>query len=309
MAAGRRCWCWRPWRCRERRVGGAGGPPARAGYTRALVGGEVVPLDPLPRLRRGTKRSRSSWTASAGMPANAPPGRGLRAGVPARRGPARAGGGRRARPRRSERWACSPCGAAAVRAGARAVLVQQPAGGLPRVQGFRRRAVRSPRADRARRARRCARARSRRGPARGARRLAALQKLAAERGVPIDVPWRDLSAEHRKLVLEGDRRSAARSRSWSGCSRSPTRPATASSSGATRRRGVPRLRRHAPAPRGAGRAARRPGHRRGRRAAGRPAARVRGGARARRTRAPSPASRSTRCSRGCASSSASTSAT
>src|SRR5207237_6955448 len=30
-----------------------------------------------------------------------------------------------------------------------------------------------------------------------------LQKMAAERGVPLDKPWKDLSEAHRELVLEG----------------------------------------------------------------------------------------------------------
>ena len=52
----------------------------------------------------------------------------VRAGVPARRGPARAAARRAARPSaRSERWECSHCGDAGDAARAGAVLVQQPA--------------------------------------------------------------------------------------------------------------------------------------------------------------------------------------
>ena len=104
-----------------------------AGYTRVFLGGEVRPLDPLPKLTRGTARG-----AGGGGPLHlaarrgGPPRGVVRAGVPPGRGPARAAaGGAAARAaQRALGVLALRDGRAAARAGA--VLVQQPARRLSR---------------------------------------------------------------------------------------------------------------------------------------------------------------------------------
>ena len=89
-------------------VGGAGGHLLRAGYTRVLLEGEVVALDPLPEARRAGPTAGASVVvrplplASAATSASGSSSR-CEAGVPPRRGPARARARRRGRARAAQR--------------------------------------------------------------------------------------------------------------------------------------------------------------------------------------------------------------
>ena len=177
----------------------------RAGFTRLWREGEIVPLDPLPKLKRGTREilvvaDRFSWN----------PDQAERLAESCEAA-FRRGEGRlhlvlgRAEPvRRSERWECSNCGEPAARPEPALFSFNSPLGVCPECRGFGNvliftpeRIVPDPTLT------------LREGAldpwARTWRRVAwpKLEKLAKEQGVPLDLPWRRISAAHRKLLLEG----------------------------------------------------------------------------------------------------------
>jgi excinuclease ABC subunit A len=178
-----------------------------AGYTRILLGGEVVPLDPLPRLPRGTKGvlvvvDRFTWKAGEASRLVDSCEQAFRRGEG--RLELQLGGGKRER--RSERWECASCGAAAMRPEPALFSFNSPLGVCPTCRGFgdvltftadrivpdEGKTLREGAID----------------PwARSYRRLfwPRLEKLAKEEGIPLDTPWRRLPAAHRKLLLEGGR--------------------------------------------------------------------------------------------------------
>jgi len=180
----------------------------RAGYTRILLGDEIVPLDGAdgpPRLARGAREvevvaDRFTWRASetarlADSAAQA-----------FRRGEGRLALKRGERPleRRSERWECAACGTPGFSPEPILFSFNSPLGACPTCRGFgnvltftadlivpdhsltlREGALRP--------------------WARSWRRVAwpRLEKLARERGVPLDTPWSRMSAAHRQLLLAG----------------------------------------------------------------------------------------------------------
>jgi excinuclease ABC subunit A len=177
-----------------------------AGFTRILAGDQVVALEPLPKLKRGTQQvlvivDRFTW-----RPEEHP--RLVDSCEQAfRRGEGRLelqlGAGPRGR--RSERWECSHCGAAAVRPEPALFSFNSPLGVCPTCRGFGNvltftadRIVPDPEKT------------LRQGAldpwARSWRRVfwPRIEKLAKERGIPLDLPWRKLSAAHRRLLIEGD---------------------------------------------------------------------------------------------------------
>ena len=176
-----------------------------AGYTRLLREGEVVPLEPLPKLKRGTKQvllvlDRFTWDPKERD-------RLVDSCEQAfRRGEGRLALQRGDRPRetRSERWECSHCGAAAVRPEPALFSFNSPLGVCPTCRGFGNvltftleRIVPDPGKT------------LREGAidpwARSWRKLfwPRLEKLAQEHGIPLDTPWKKLAAAHRRLLIEG----------------------------------------------------------------------------------------------------------
>ena len=175
-----------------------------AGFTRILLRDQVVPLDPLPKLRAGTAQAlividRFTWR----------PGERERL-VDSCEQAFRRGEGRlelrigERKERRSERWECSHCGAVAMRPEPALFSFNSPLGVCPTCRGFGNvltftadRIVPDPGKT------------LREGAidpwARSWRRVfwPRLEKLAKERDVPLDVPWRKLSAAHRRLLIEG----------------------------------------------------------------------------------------------------------
>ena len=177
----------------------------QAGFTRALLRGQVVELDPLPKLARGAKEAlivvdRFTW----------------RSGEAARLGESceqafRRGEGRlvlaradREPEKKSERWECSRCGTAAMRPEPALFSFNSPLGVCPTCRGFGNVLTFMPELivpDPSRTLRDGAIdpwARSWRSIA-----WPRLEKLSRERGVPLDMPWSKISAAHRKLLLEG----------------------------------------------------------------------------------------------------------
>ncbi len=179
----------------------------RAGYTRARIAGDLVELDPLPKLRRGTKSleilvDRFRWRPEEAQ-------RLVEACEQAfRRGEGRLllqlGG---AEPvARSERWECANCSRPAVQPEPALFSFNSPLGVCPECRGFGDVLTFAPELivpDASKSLKAGALdpwAKSWR-----ATMWPKLQKLSAERGVPLEVPWRKLSEEHRHLLLHGDR--------------------------------------------------------------------------------------------------------
>jgi len=177
----------------------------RAGFTRLWREGEIVPLDPLPKVKRGTKEilvvaDRFTWRADQAER--------LAESCEAafRRGEGRLllARGEAAPVRRSERWECSNCGEPAARPEPALFSFNSPLGVCPECRGFGNVLVFT-----AERIVPDASKTLREGAidpwARSWRRVAwpKLEKLSKEQGIPLDLPWRKLSAAHRKLLIEG----------------------------------------------------------------------------------------------------------
>ncbi len=176
-----------------------------AGFTRMLAGDDVVALEPLPRLPRGTKQvlvvvDRFTWRPEESTRLVDSCEQAFRRGE----GRLELRLGSRPRERKSERWACAHCGHAALRPEPALFSFNSPLGVCPACRGFGNvltftedRIVPNPQKS------------LRQGAldpwARSWRRVfwPRLEKLAKERGLPLDTPWRKLAVAHRKLLLEG----------------------------------------------------------------------------------------------------------
>ncbi len=179
----------------------------RAGYTRAWVGGEVIQLDPVPKLPRGARTvsvvvDRFRWTAGERERLVEACEHAFRRGE-RRLELALAG----ATPEtRSERWECSNCGTPAQEPEPALFSFNSPLGVCPTCRGFGDVLTFSPDLivpDPAKTLRQGALA-----PWAGSWRSVAwprLQKLSQEKDVPLDTPWRDLSAPHRELLMAGSK--------------------------------------------------------------------------------------------------------
>ncbi len=179
----------------------------RAGYTRALLGGELVELDPPPKLPRGTKSllvlvDRLRWRADESQRLVEACEQAFRRGEG--RLALRLGDGEPAA--RSERWECPHCGTAAVRPEPALFSFNSPLGVCPQCRGFGDVLTFAPELivpDEGRTIRQGALdpwAKSWRATT-----WPKLQKLSQDSGVPLDTPWRELSEEHRRLLLEGSK--------------------------------------------------------------------------------------------------------
>ena len=176
-----------------------------AGYTRVLIGDQVVGLDPLPKLSRGAKRvmvvvDRFTWRPEE-------TGRLVDSAEQAfRRGEGRLELklGERPAEKKSERWECAHCGAAAMRPEPALFSFNSPLGVCPTCRGFGNvltftedRIVPDPGKT------------LRQGAldpwARSWKRVfwPRIEKLAKEQEIPLDTPWKKLAAVHRRLLIEG----------------------------------------------------------------------------------------------------------
>ena len=177
----------------------------RAGYTRAWIKGEVLPLDPVPKLPRATRAvsvvvDRFRWSPAERERLVEACEQAFRRGerqlelVLDGRGPEA----------RSEKWQCSHCGTPAVEPEPALFSFNSPLGVCPTCRGFGDVLTFSPELivpDAGKTLRQGALA-----PWAGSWRSVAwprLQKLSQEQGVPLDTPWRDLSAPQRELLLRG----------------------------------------------------------------------------------------------------------
>ena len=182
-----------------------GGHLLRAGYTRAYVNGKVIDLDPLPKLRKGTKQirlviDRFTWRDGQGQRLADSVEQAFRRGegrLELKRGD------RRLEPR-SERWECSNCGEVATRPEPTLFSFNSPYGVCPECKGFGNVLTFTPAMivpDEKKTLREGAIdpwSRSWRSVA-----WPRVQKLAAKEDIPLDVPWKRLKAAHKKLLLEG----------------------------------------------------------------------------------------------------------
>jgi len=178
---------------------------ARAGYTRILLGDTIVTIEPPAPLPDQTREvlvvvDRFTWK----------PEETARLAESAEQAFRRGEGrlllklGERAPERRSERWECAHCGEAAMRPEPNLFSFNSPLGSCPTCRGFgnvltfsRDLIVPDPGKTLREGALR---------PWAGSWRKMAwprLEKLSRERGVPLDVPWRKLTAAQRTLLLEG----------------------------------------------------------------------------------------------------------
>jgi excinuclease ABC subunit A len=181
----------------------------KAGYTRVRIGGEVVPLDPLPKLGRTPRAIEVVIDRFRWKPGEAQ--RLVEASEQAfRRGEGRLGivlgEGGSAVLKRSERWECGQCGEPAIEPAPALFSFNSPLGVCPACKGFgdvltftlermvpdtgktlRQGALR---------------------PWAGSWHSTMWPKLEAfakERGIPLGVPWKKLSAEHQRVLIEGDK--------------------------------------------------------------------------------------------------------
>ena len=179
----------------------------RAGYTRALVAGELVGLDPPPKLKRGTRSldvlvDRFRWRAGESQRLVEACEQAFRRGE----GRLRLQVGEEPPGQRSDRWECAHCGEAAIRPEPALFSFNSPLGVCPECKGFGDVLTFAPELivpDESKTLKEGALdpwAKSWRSVA-----WPKLQKLSQEAGVPLDVPWQDLDPAHRKLLLEGSR--------------------------------------------------------------------------------------------------------
>jgi excinuclease ABC subunit A len=177
----------------------------KAGFTRVLIGDQVVPLEPLPKLPRGAREipiviDRFMWSPEQSQRLADSSEQAFRRGEG--RLELRLGSG--ARQKRSERWECAACGTPAMRPEPALFSFNSPLGVCPTCRGFgnvltftAERIVPDPERT------------LRQGAldpwSRSWRRIAwpRLEKLARERGVPLDTPWKKLTAAQRRVLLEG----------------------------------------------------------------------------------------------------------
>ncbi|MFI5372453.1 MAG: excinuclease ABC subunit A, partial [Candidatus Eisenbacteria bacterium] len=177
----------------------------KAGYTRLWIGGEVVPLDPPPKLPRGLRVirlviDRFTWE----------PGETTRLADSCEQAFRRGEGrlelivGDREPERRSERWECSNCGTPAMRPEPALFSFNSPLGVCPTCRGFGDvltfdPSLIVPDPDKT----------LRQGAidpwARSWRSVAwpRIEKFARAEGIPLDKPWKQLSAAHRDALLGG----------------------------------------------------------------------------------------------------------
>jgi len=177
----------------------------RAGYTRAWIGGAVVDMDPVPALE---KRSREVFVVVDRLKWRPDERDRL---VEACEQAFRRGEGKLAIVRGGEalapyndRWECSHCGTPAMRPEPALFSFNSPLGVCPTCRGFGDVLTFAPELivpDEGKSLEQGALA-----PWAGSWRSVAwprLQKLSKEVGVPLRKPWRELSAAHRKLLIEG----------------------------------------------------------------------------------------------------------
>ena len=179
----------------------------RAGYTRVRLAGEVVPLDPLPKLKKGTKQvelviDRFRWSPDERE-------RLVEACEQAFRRGERAlllVVGDRPAEARNENWACSHCGTPAMRPEPALFSFNSPLGVCPTCKGMGDVLTFDPQLivpDGTKSLREGAIA-----PWAGAWRSVAfprVQKLASEKGIDLDEPWDSLDAGHRQLLMQGSK--------------------------------------------------------------------------------------------------------
>jgi excinuclease ABC subunit A len=175
------------------------------GYTRVFLEGEVRPLDPLPGLKRGTAEvqvvvDRLTWRRGEEARLAESCEQAFRRGE----GRLELRLGERPPERRSERWECSHCGAAALRPEPALFSFNSPLGVCPTCRGFGNVLTFSPGLivpDLSKSLREGALK-----PWAGSwRRLAwpRIEKFARERGLPLDVPWSRLEPGQQRILLEG----------------------------------------------------------------------------------------------------------
>ena len=177
----------------------------RAGYTRAWIGGEVVAMDPVPTLAKRAREvhvvvDRFRWRAEERDRLVEACEQAFRRGegklMVVREGQEPS--------RYNERWECSNCGTPAMRPEPALFSFNSPLGVCPTCRGFGDVLTFAPELivpDQGKSLSEGALA-----PWAGSWRSVAwprLQKLAKEVGVSLEKPWRELSAAHRKLLIEG----------------------------------------------------------------------------------------------------------
>ena len=178
----------------------------RAGYTRAWIGGEAVALDPVPKVRKGTKQvevvvDRLRWRSDERERL-----------VEACEQAFRRGEGRLqlvvgdTEPQlRSERWECAHCGTPAMSPEPGLFSFNSPLGVCPTCKGFGDVLTFAPELivpDGGKSLREGAIA-----PWAGSWRSVTFPKVlkfAAERGFDVDEPWDSLDADHRQALMHGD---------------------------------------------------------------------------------------------------------
>jgi excinuclease ABC subunit A len=177
----------------------------KAGFTRILLAGRLMPLEPLPRVPARARAvevvaDRFTWRAEESVRLVEACEQAFRRGE----GRLRLRLGERPIEERSERWECAHCGAPAMSPEPSLFSFNSPLGVCPTCRGFGNvltftedRIVPDPS--------RTLREGALDPWARSWRRVfwPRLEKLAAQRGIPLDTPWRKLAAAHRKLLIEG----------------------------------------------------------------------------------------------------------
>jgi excinuclease ABC subunit A len=177
----------------------------RAGYTRLLLRDAVKPLDPPPRLPARAREAlvvvdRFTWRPAERQRLVDSCEQAFRRGD----GRLLLKRGEGALERRSERWDCSSCGAPSLQPEPVLFSFNSPMGACPACRGFGN--VLTFTLDRiVPDAEKTLREGAIQPWAGSWKRLfwPRVQKLAAERGIPLDVPWRKLSEPHRALLIEG----------------------------------------------------------------------------------------------------------
>ncbi|HYM80934.1 MAG TPA: excinuclease ABC subunit UvrA, partial [Candidatus Limnocylindria bacterium] len=176
----------------------------RAGFTRILDRGKVIPLEPLPKPRATAEIDvivdRFTWRREETPRLVESCELAFRRGE----GRLRLRLGERPSEERSERWSCAACGEPAMRPEPALFSFNSPLGVCPTCRGFGNVLTFTPERivpDPSRTLREGAI-----DPwARSWRKLfwPRLEKLARERGISLDTPWKKLPAAHRCLLLEG----------------------------------------------------------------------------------------------------------